>query len=161
MKKIFAPIAFAFIGSAMLLATGCKKDATTTTPQPAAGKAVFTAKINGDAYSAPDSSYVLNGAGGTIAVFSKDTKNRGFQMAIFEKDFPVGKAVAIQFSPSVAYRDASNETYIFKAGTMTITEYGKTSAGSVNHLTGNFSGTVTGKGGDFEITEGKFDVRTK
>ena len=155
-----AIVQLAVTAAALFALTGCKKD----DPAPPAnntGTAVFSAKIGGDSYNAPDSSYILNGASNAIAVFSKDAKGRGFQMALFEKDFPAGKAVGIAFTPSLSYKDAQGVTYIAKEGLLTVTEYGKNNLEVVNHMVGTFTATMTASGNDIQITDGKFDMRTR
>ncbi len=153
-------VRLAVTAAALFAFTGCKKD----DPAPPANntpKAVFTAKIDGDVYNAPDSSYILNGAGNAIAVFSNEASGRSFQMAIFEKDYPAGKTVGIAFTPSLAYKDGKGALYIAKEGSLTVTEYGKNDLGVVNHMVGTFAATMTADAKEIQITEGRFDVRTR
>lgn len=141
---------------AILFTSSCSKDSSS--PSPTTG--AFTAKIDGDAFTAPDA-YILNGASGTNVVFATDAKSRSFQMAIQEKDFPLNTAVDVAFSASISYKDAAGTTFIAKSGTVTFTEFGKNNLGTVNHMVGSFSIVVTSGGVDLTITEGKFDVKTK
>ncbi|MFA6150711.1 MAG: hypothetical protein WC716_05280 [Chitinophagaceae bacterium] len=156
--KLLMLFAALFIAAAQV--TSCKKSATTPppTPTPASGK--FTATLGAEAFSAPDA-YIMPALGGTIAVMAKDAKGRSFSIAIFEKDFPVNKAVEVAFSPSISYSDEKSKTYIAKSGSMTITEYGKNSSGTVIKLKGTFSITVVSDGAEIIVKDGIFDVSTK
>lgn len=160
MKYIISKISI--VGAFLILAlASCTKKTTTTTttPTPTTGK--FTAIIgDADNFSAPDA-YIMPAFGGTIAVMAKDATGRTFQLAIFEKDFPVNKAISVAFSPSISYANEKSETYIAKEGTMTITEYGKNSSGTVTNLKGNFAVTLTKDGRDLIVKNGMFDVSTK
>lgn len=156
-KNLFVLVAL-FLAATNLIS--CSKKDSTSTPTPTPTTGTFTASIAGDAFSAPDA-YIMPAFGGTIASIAKDAKGRSFNLSIFEKDFPLNNAVGVAFSPSISYANESGTTYIAKSGTMTITEYGKTSSGSVNHIVGNFSIVVTSDGNDITITDGKFDIRTK
>jgi hypothetical protein len=144
----------------MLLFTACTKKSTTSTPTPTPTVGNFTTKLGDEDFSAPDA-YIMPAFGGTIAVMAKDSKGRSFSIAIFEKDFPIGKAVKVAYSPSISYTNEKNVAYIAKDGTMTITAYGKNSSGTVTNLKGNFAVTFTADGRDIITKDGTFDVSTK
>jgi hypothetical protein len=147
-----------FIAASNLI--GCTKKDSTSTPTPTTTTGKFTCKLGDENFSSPDA-YIMPAFGGTIAVMAKDAKGRSFSLAIFEKDFPLNKTVEVAYSPSISYADEKSITYIAKAGTMTITAYGKNSSGAVTNIKGNFSVTLTQDGSDIRATEGVFDVSTK
>lgn len=138
--------------------SSCTKSSTATPTSGSTGK--FVAKLDADPFSAPDA-YIMPAFGGTIAVMAKDAKGRTFSLAIFEKDFPVNKAVEVAYSPSISYADEKGKTFIAKSGTMTITAYAKNSSGTVSNLKGNFNVVLTSDGQDINASEGAFDVSTK
>jgi hypothetical protein len=161
MKKYYF---FTLIAASILCFSACKKDkdespAPVTPTTTTTNSGTFVAKIEGDAFSATEAN-IMPALGGTIAVMAKDSKGRSFTISIFEKDFPVNKAVGVAYSPSVSYA-VSGKTYIANSGTMTITEYVKNSSGKVVNLKGNFSIVVVDKGEEIAITEGAFDVKEK
>ena len=82
-------------------------------------------------------------------------------MAIFEKDYPAGKTVGIAFTPSLNYKDGKGAFYGAKEGSLTVTEYGKNNLGVVDHMVGTFTTTMTANAKEIQITEGRFDVRTR
>ncbi len=140
-----------------LLNFSCSKSATDAAATPAEN---FSAMIDTEKYS-DNTAYISPALGGTIAIFSKDAKGRTFTVAIFEKDFPLNKAINIAFSPSISFGNETKETFIAKSGTMTISAYEKSSTGILNKITGTFAFVGTGGKKDVNITAGKFSVSKK
>ncbi len=128
-----------------MLVLSCAKD-TSTNPQ----SYVFSATLGSDTFVSND--VTLLSAGGTAGLIAKDDKGRSFSVAVFPKDFPLGKAVGVAYSPSIAYNDGKN-SFIAKSGSMTFSalEAGKT-------MTATFTFVGTSSGTDINI-EGKFDVK--
>lgn len=164
MKKQFQflmLVAVLFATAIQLVSCTKTPSSTTPTPTPTAGK--FTCKLGDEDFSAPDPSIAKISFGGTIAVTAKDTKNRTFSMAIFEKDFPVNKEVNVAYSPSISYKDDKGVTYISKSGTMTVSAFTKDAGGALTNMKGTFSIVLTadGSGRDIVVTSGVFDVPVK
>jgi hypothetical protein len=156
-NKNYMKIKFAIIISMFAILNWSCGSSTDSSATPTGN---FTATINGASYS-DNAAYIGPSAGGTIAVFSTDSKGNSFIISIFEKDFPVNKATSINFSPSVSYTNAAKETYIPKTGTLTITSYEKSSAGVVNKMSGTFEMVGVGGKAEVNITAGKFNVSRK
>ncbi|MCR6642514.1 MAG: hypothetical protein NVV82_26870 [Sporocytophaga sp.] len=158
MKKYYF---FTLFVVSILCFSACKKDKDQS-PAPATQTSTsgsFVAKIGDDAYSATEVSFIP-AVGGTIAAMAKDANGRSFYIAIFEKDFPIDKAVNVAFSSSISYV-VSNKTHTPKSGTMTISKLEKNDSGKIISLKGTFSIVVANSGNEIAITEGAFDVKAK
>lgn len=159
--RLFVLFVAIFLASTQLMS--CSKASTTPTPTPTPAPATgkFVCKLGEEDFSASDPSIAKVSFGGTIAVTAKDTKSRTFSMAIFEKDFPVGKEVNVAYSPSISYVDEKGTTYISKSGTMTVSAYTKDGGGALSAMKGTFSIVLTADGRDIVVTNGVFDVPVK
>lgn len=145
----------------LLSASSCTKTPSSSTPTPAPAIGKFTCTLGEEDFSAPDPSIAKISFGGTIALTAKDTKNRTFSMAIFEKDFPLNKEVNIAYSPSISYLDEKGKTYIPKSGTLTISGYTKDAGGALTNMKGTFSVVLTADARDITVSNGVFDVPVK
>lgn len=142
--RIIIPLFFLWVSMS------CSK---TTSPTPTSTGKAFTVKIGTTDYATDDVTF-LAGAGGTLAGFTKDTKG-AFSIAVFAKDFPLGKAIGVAYSPSISYTDATNITFISKSGTMTFSALDNTK------MTGTFDLVMVSGAKELVMTGGKFSIVKK
>jgi hypothetical protein len=121
-------------------------------PTPASTGKAFTVKIGTIDYATDDVTFLSGG--GTLAGISKDTKG-SFSIAVFAKDFPLGKAINVAYSPSISFLDDKKVTYITKSGTMTF------SALDATKMTGTFALVMVSGTKELTMTEGKFNIVSK